>query len=123
LTGLLLGWAFLVGTGFSIGGQALKGQAGLISGLIGAAVTFLFCGSTVIVMWATRNKPVTVQSIGLVASWLVKMVVLLVALGARYGERSYDKTWLGVTIIVGLVGSLALDAWTVMRARVTTGDT
>jgi hypothetical protein len=103
-------------------GYALFGPPGLWGGLSGGAVTFAFCGTTVAVMGATMRRSVPVQSAWIVGSWIAKTFLVLAAFLVLEGVNGVDRTVLGATVLVGVLGSLALDARLVLRARQTTGD-
>ncbi|MDR3202238.1 MAG: hypothetical protein LBT54_03800 [Bifidobacteriaceae bacterium] len=103
-------------------GYALAGRSGLWGALIGAGLTGAFCGSTAVVMAATAKRPMAATSAGVVIAWVGKMVLLVGAMLALDGRDFFDRTVLGVTVVVGVVGSLALDARVVLKARIAPGD-
>jgi hypothetical protein len=103
-------------------GAAVAGGRGVLAGAIAAGVAGLFSGSTVAVMAATMSRTVATQSAWLVFVWIVKMLALLGVLVAVDSASGVDRQVLGVSILVGVLGCLALDARLVLRARVSPGD-
>ena len=110
---------FLAGLAAVAGGigMALKGTPGLWGALVGAAVTLLFCGTTAAVMAITASKPITTQSVWIVVSWVLKTIVLLAAMALISHADFADRMTTGITILVGVVGSLVLDTRVVLKAR------
>jgi hypothetical protein len=103
-------------------GFLVQGTPGLLGGTIGAGVTLVFCGTTAGVMGATMHRPVATQSALLVVSWIAKMIVLLAVFIAVDAVDSVSRPVLGVTVLVGVVGSLVLDIRLVLRSRVSPGE-
>jgi hypothetical protein len=99
-------------------GALVAGSEGVWGALLGVAVAVLFSGTTVWSMWRTVSSDPAVM-IGVVAgSWLAKMIVLFVALIVLRNQTFYDKPVFGVVVIVGVLGSVALDTLAVHRARI-----
>ncbi|MDR0504916.1 MAG: hypothetical protein LBG70_03785, partial [Bifidobacteriaceae bacterium] len=117
LTAQLALWCLSVMAVFTGLGAWLVGRGGLLAALSGAAVTLLVCGSTALVMWLTWHKTLAVQSAWLVGVWVVKMLILIVAFALLGGQDFINKRWFGLTVLIGLLGALALDARLVLRAR------
>jgi hypothetical protein len=56
------------------------------------------------------------------ASWIVKMLLLLAVFVAVDGWDALHRPVLGVCVLVGVLGSLVLDTRLVLRARPSPGD-
>jgi hypothetical protein len=121
LVAQLVVWCALVGVAGAAIGQATAGRPGLLGALAGAGLTVLFCASTALVMGLTRDKPLAVQSAWLVGSWLAKMVLLMAAFAVMGRGEWYSRPAFGVSVLVGVLGSLALDARVVLKSRVPPG--
>jgi multisubunit Na+/H+ antiporter MnhF subunit len=99
-------------------GWATAGSKGAWGALLGAAVAFVFSGTTVWSMWRSAHSTPAAM-LGIVAgSWLAKMVVLIVALVSLQGQDFYSKPVFLVVVLVGVLGSVALDTVNYQRARV-----
>lgn len=99
-------------------GGLLKGADGVWAALLGTAVAVLFSGTTVWSMWHTSSSSPTTMIAWVAGSWLVKMIVLVVALVALQGAHFFSRPVFGVVVIVGVLGSVAIDTLTVRRARI-----
>jgi len=98
---------------------ALVGQGpGVWGALLGTALAAIFSGTTVWSMWWTsRRSPATM--LGVVAgSWLVKIIVLFVVVAALRDLDFYHPKVFGITLLVGVLGSLGIDLLAFQRARV-----
>jgi hypothetical protein len=121
LTAQLAAWSGIVLVlGVGVGWLTADGP-GAAAGAVGAAVTLFFCGATAVVMAATMHRPVTTQSAVLVVSWIVKTLVLLGVFVWVDQTQGLNRQVLAITILVGLLGSLALDIRLVLRARIPPG--
>jgi hypothetical protein len=103
-------------------GYVARGTAGLWGALLGAAITWFFCGTTAAVSAWAQHRPIAYMSGGIVVSWVLKMLVALVVLGTVGQMAFLNKYALGITVLVGVLGALTLDVRVVLRARITTGD-
>ena len=103
-------------------GYLAKGSPGLWGGLLGAAVTGVFFATSALMMHLGRRGGPTSQMRNLVVSWMAKLVILFIAFVAL--ERA---TWLhpkvfGLTIMVGVIGSLLIEGRAVFSARIGLDD-
>ena len=93
-------------------------SAGVWGALIGAAVTLLFSGTTVVSMLRTADSPPTTTMAVIMGAWLVKMVVLVVILAVLRDQYFYDRSVLVVVLLAGVLGSIYLDYRAVHAGRV-----
>ncbi|MGC5167840.1 hypothetical protein [Luteimicrobium sp. DT211] len=99
-------------------GGIVAGSEGVWGALLGAAVALVFSGTTVWSMWRSSHSTPAAM-LGIVAgSWLAKMVVLVVALVVLQGQDFYSKPVFLVVVLVGVLGSVALDTVNYQRARI-----
>ncbi|GAA4834180.1 hypothetical protein GCM10023221_08500 [Luteimicrobium xylanilyticum] len=99
-------------------GAIFAGTRGVWGALLGAAVALVFSGTTVWSMWRSSHSSPAAM-LGIVAgSWLAKMVVLVVALVALQGQDFYSKPVFLAVVLVGVLGSVALDTINYQRARI-----
>jgi hypothetical protein len=118
--GSLFGLALTV-VGAGVGFLA-AGTTGLVSGLIGAVMAFLFLGVTAAsILLAARlahgDFLNPVFFIVVLGGWLLKFAIFLVLLILLKDQPWIDNIVLLLTVIVGVVGSLAVDVTVVARSR------
>jgi hypothetical protein len=116
LAALVVWCVVLAGLG-ALAGNLAAGRAGMLGALAGAGVTVVFAGSTALVMGLTRRKSVQVAAVWLVVSWVVKMAALMAAFAFLDRADWYSRPAFGIAVLVGVAGSLALDARLVLSAR------
>jgi hypothetical protein len=119
-------WLGLFVLALAIGGGVVgflvSGWPGLWGGLIGAAIVGLFFGTSALAMHLGRKGGPDAQVRNLMLTWFIKLIVLLGLLFAISGATFISKPVLGVTILVGVAGSLALESRIVLSARIAPGD-
>lgn len=114
---LLVGSLAVVGT--AVGALvADPTSAGVWGAALGVAVALVFSGSTVLAMLLTARSSVTAASGALVGTWLVKMLLLIVAFSLLRGADFFDRGVFVVVVLVGVLGSVLLDYRAVAAARV-----
>lgn len=117
----LRGMLLLVGAVAVLGcvvGGVLSGSAGVWGALLGAGVTLLFSGTTVLSMLTTTGTTPHTMAAVVLGGWIVKMAVLLGVLLALRSADFYDRDVFVVTLLVGAFGSALLDYRAVARGRV-----
>ena len=105
-------------------GLVVAGTPGLVSGLIGAAFALLFLGVTALsLLVAGRFKGLGTNAFfaALLAGWLVKFVVFLVAMLALRDQPWVVPGMLFAAIVTTVLASLVVDAVVVSRARIPVG--
>ncbi|MDR2254310.1 MAG: hypothetical protein LBD97_10745 [Bifidobacteriaceae bacterium] len=101
-------------------GYLLDGSKGLIGALLGAGIVGVFFASSAVVMHLGRTTQA--QARNLLITWFVKLIALLVVL-MTLGEASFiNRAVFGVTILLGIAGSLVLEGRLVWSARIPPGD-
>ncbi|GAB2911432.1 hypothetical protein GCM10027047_06950 [Rhodococcus aerolatus] len=99
-------------------GLLVRGTPGLWGGLLGAAVAAAFVVFTAVAVLLTRDLAPTVSGAVLLGSWIVKLLLLVVVLALLRGLTFYDRTTLGLTVVLAAVGLLSLETLAVLRTRV-----
>jgi hypothetical protein len=112
---LLLGPLAVLGVG---AGALVAGRPGVWGALLGVAMTLLFSGSTIVSMLVTARSSAATTGAVIMGTWLVKMIVLIAALVALRGLDFYDRSVLGIVLLVGVLGAVLLDYLAVRRGRV-----
>ena len=100
-----------------VAGYLLRGSAGMWGALMGALVTGLFYATSALVMHLGRTGGPQVQIRNLVISWFVKLIVLFVAFIALEQATWLHHKMFGLTVLVGVLGSLAVESWAVLKTR------
>jgi hypothetical protein len=117
----VLGLVVLAVVAAVVGGLA-AGAPGVWGALLGAAVCGAFVLFTVAVVLGTAGSAPTTTAAVLMGTWLLKLVVLIVALAVLRRFDFYDSTTFGVVVIVGVVVLLGLETLAVVRTRNTYVD-
>jgi len=113
-TGLLALAIAVVGGGV---GYLTAGSDGLWSALLGVALAVVFAGITASTMLvAIRFRLAAFFGI-VMGAWLLKLVVFIVLLVVVKDQPFVDDVVLFLSLVVSIVGTLAIDALVVVRAR------
>jgi hypothetical protein len=99
-------------------GALVSGAPGGWGALLGVGMTLVFSGTTIVSMLATARSSAVTTGAVIMGTWLVKMVVLVAVLVALRDLDFYNRTVLGVVLLVGVLGSAALDYRAVRVGRV-----
>ena len=107
----------------SVIGYLVAGAGGLVSALIGAALTALFMGFTalsiVLASRATRDKPSSMLYFGIVLGmWLLKFAVFIAVLLLVRGQDWMNPYVFFIAVIAAVIGSLVADMVALAGARV-----
>ena len=105
-------------------GLLVAGTSGVLSALVGAAFAVLFLGVTAVsLLVAGRFQGLGTNAFfaALLAGWLVKFVVFLVAMLALRGQPWISPGVLFASIVATVLASLVVDAVVVSRARIPVG--
>jgi hypothetical protein len=114
LTVLVLGLA-IVGAGV---GYLVAGLPGVWGALMAAGIAALFMIGTVAAMLVTADKPIEIASAAGVGGWLVKMIILFGVLLLVRDRDFYSPGVFFVVLVLALIGSFAIEATAVLKARV-----
>jgi hypothetical protein len=98
-------------------GWLVDGSAGLLGAVIGLAVPAVFFGMTAAVARLTRNMSPGAMGAVVMASWLAKLIALIVVLVLADQSSAWSRPVFGVVFLLATAGWLALEAWIVVRAR------
>lgn len=100
------------------GGWLYSGGYGLWGALAGLAVPVLFYLVTVLAALGTSRMPVTLLGPVVLGSWLLKLVLMIVALSVLKRFDFFDESVFATVAIAGTVGFLALETVVVIWSRV-----
>ena len=92
--------------------------AGVWGALLGAALTVVFSGTTVVSMLKTAGSSAQTMAMVVLGGWVVKMIVLVAALAILGNYEFYNKYVFAAVLLVGVMGSVALDYRAVAKGRV-----
>jgi len=99
-------------------GYLAKGGPGVWGALMGAIVIGVFFGTTAVVMHLGKHGGPQVQIRNLVISWFIKLVVMFAAFVALNQASWLEQRVFGLTVLVGVFGSLAIEGRAVWSARI-----
>ena len=104
-----------------LGGAAgfyLSGTNGLISALIGAAIAFVFSILTILSVFVGSKLDIAGFYAVVLGGWLLKIVIFGIVLVALRGADFIDGPMLFTTVVVTVIGTLAVDSYAALRARI-----
>jgi hypothetical protein len=106
----------------SLLGYLVAGTNGLVSALIGAAVTALFMAFTavsiIIAQRVTRDQPSIALFFGVIlGAWFLKFVVFIVIVVLLRGAPFLDPMVFFVAVLAAVIGSLVVDMLAYVRSR------
>ena len=99
-------------------GYLVAGASGAWGAAIGMGIAVAFFTITVGVALVTAGMDATALGASVLGSWLVKMVLLLVVLALLRDADFYSRPVLFVSLLVGTIGTLVLEALVVTRTQV-----
>ncbi|MDR1188908.1 MAG: hypothetical protein LBK95_15920 [Bifidobacteriaceae bacterium] len=115
----LAAFAGVLAVGGGVAGYVAVGTKGMWGALLGAAIVGAFFGASALVMHL--SKTAEAQARNLLLAWFGKLVVLFVLMLALNQAAFINRPTFGITILVGVIGSLVLEGRVVWGARVTPG--
>ncbi|SDD54459.1 hypothetical protein SAMN05216410_3474 [Sanguibacter gelidistatuariae] len=98
-------------------GALVAGASGVWAALLGVGVTLIFSGTTIASMLYTADKGPNTTMALLLGGWIAKMLVLVIILAVLGQLDFYHHLIFAVIVMVGVVGSAALDMVSVIRGR------
>lgn len=116
LHGMLLLVAGLTVVGVAVG-LLVDGTAGLWGALLGAGLTIVFSGTTVLTMLKTAGSSPQMMAGVVLGGWVAKMVVLVAALAVLGQFDFYNKFIFAAVLLIGVMGSVGLDYRAVSKGR------
>lgn len=98
-------------------GYSTNGQSGLAGAGIGFGIAVVFTGITSVVALLTRTLSVQALGVAVLGSWLLKIVLLIAVLVWLRGEDFYHRPSLLISMLVGLVGYLTIEALVTLKSK------
>ena len=98
-------------------GFLVDGWGGLASAAVGVVLTLFFSGTTVLSVQRTAGQNPGRMVMVIMGAWMVKMLVVFVALAVMSRMDWVQPMVLGLVLAVGVVGSALLDYRAVAGAR------
>ena len=100
-------------------GYLAGGAAGAWGALIGMGIAVVFLAVTVVVALATaRTEDAGLLGFAVLASWLVKIIVLIAVMAFLRGQDFYSRPALFIALLVGTAGTLFIEWRVVVTTRV-----
>ncbi|MCL1898889.1 MAG: hypothetical protein FWG16_08760 [Micrococcales bacterium] len=100
-----------------VAGYLAREAAGMWGALMGALVTGLFYATSALVMHLGRTGGPQVQIRNLVISWFAKLIILFAAFIAMEQATWLHHKIFGLTVLIGVLGSLAIESRAVLKTR------
>ncbi|MGA7688813.1 MAG: hypothetical protein WCA29_06245 [Jiangellales bacterium] len=98
-------------------GWLVDGSAGLAGALIGVLVPAAFFALTVVTALVTLHLSPGALGAVVLGSWVVKLVLFIVALSLLNMWDGWSRPVFGVTFMIAVLGWLALEAWMVISTK------
>ena len=99
-------------------GFLLDGASGAWGALLGMAIPVGFFSVTAAVaLWTVRVRPEWLGA-AVLGSWLIKVIVLIAVLAWLSNADFYNRAIFFVTLLIGTIGYLVVEAAIVLRTRV-----
>lgn len=99
-------------------GLFVDGPAGLLAAVVGVAVAALAGLTTQVAMVVGHNRAPHLMAAMVLGSWLLKMIIIVIALLVLDGLDGFHKPLFAVFMLVGVFGALAADFWSVRATRI-----
>ena len=113
----LIGMAVLAVIAIPVG-LLVDGPAGLFAAAIGVVVAVLAGVTTQVMMVVSHTRAPQMMAAMVLGSWLLKMVIIVIALLVLQGVEGFHKGLFVTFFLVGVFGALAADLWAVRTARI-----
>jgi hypothetical protein len=98
-------------------GWFIAGLNGLLSALVGAAIAFGFVSLTALSVWLGGRLSIGAFSAVVLGGWILKVVVFLAVIALLRRADWVDGPLLFITLVASVVGTLAIDSWVFLKAR------
>ena len=110
---LILGIAVIAG----VLGWLFAGTNGLVSALIGAAISFSFVTLTALSVWFGGKLNLGGFYAVVLGGWIVKIVIFLAIVAVLRHAKFINGPTLFFTLVASILGTLAIDSWVFLKAR------
>jgi len=121
-----LRWIGILMATLAIGGTVIgwftAGLPGVWGALIGVALAGLCCAATVWSVAHTIGADSTAIATSVLGTWLVKLVLIIITLVFLRGREFYNPYVLFGVLALGVLGSVAIEAYCVHRSRMSYVD-
>jgi len=101
-------------------GMVFAGQAGLISGLIGASMTLIFSSLTVLSVWFGGRLSLGGFFGVVLGGWVLKLVIFIAIVATLRGAEFINGPVLFFSLVASILSTLTLEALAVLRSRIPT---
>jgi ATP synthase protein I len=98
-------------------GAVLGGGKGLLGAALGVGLVIAFFGISVLVVWQAAKVSPQVMMAAAVATYLVKILVLIILLGTFQNSTAFNARFFGLTVIVCVVAYSAAQMVSSMRLK------
>ena len=98
-------------------GLLVDGGAGLLAAEVGVAIAALAGLTTQVAMLFGYSRLPHMMAAMVLGSWLVKMLIIVIAMLVLQGVDGFHKVLFAVFMLVGVFGTLAADFWAVRSTR------
>jgi len=122
----VLAWGGLLVAGIALlagaAGWFIVGINGLLSALVGAAIAFGFVSLTAVSIWLGGRLGIGAFSGIVLGGWILKVVVFLAVVALLRRADWVDGPLLFLTLVASVIGTLAIDSYVFLKARLPLGE-
>jgi ATP synthase protein I len=98
-------------------GAILGGTKGLLGAALGVALVIVFFGISVLVVGRASKVSPQAMMAAAVGTYLVKILVLIILVGAFQNSTAFNGKWFGLTVIVCVIVYSAAQVVSSMRLK------
>ena len=98
-------------------GAMLGGTKGLLGAALGVALVIVFFGISVLVVGRAAKVSPQAMMGAAVGTYLVKILVLIILIGAFQNSTAFNGKWFGLTVIVCVIAYSAAQVVSSMRLK------
>lgn len=98
-------------------GWMVAGVNGVLSALVGAAIALGFATLTAASVWLGGRLDIGAFSAIVLGGWVLKVVVFLSVVALLRRADWVDGPLLFITLVASVIGTLAIDSWVFLKAR------
>jgi len=99
-------------------GAIIAGGPGVAAALVGVGVAALAGVTTQVAMLWGHSRSTDQMAMAIAGSWLLKMILIVVALLILQGIDGFHKELFAAFAVVGVLLTLAVDFWVLRKSRV-----
>lgn len=102
----------------SVAGGLAAGMPGVLAAVIGSAMTLVFVSLTALSVWLGGKLGLGAFFGIVMGGWLVKIIIFIVLVKVLLGNTAINGPTFFFTVVAAILGSLVVDSFAVLKARI-----